>query len=330
MDTQLKVKKATPHHGIWVPKRTIQAQRGSTQVWVPKRVLKEHYSTRPRTQEPKRQQKRQRTTKKTTQRVAHSKRTSKEGQQKTRQIWVKKTLLKAQGNSTYKWVPKQLLHKNTNPAKQPTYKQQRSTRQTWPMRKITEKWIPKDTLAKQGYFEGACSIWIPKTKKRQEEPKQQETSLGKSLAGGQMKLKWMPKGQQAKQATKPKSEIPRQPKRMVESERKSTTLEKGKWVPKKVCNTKDCHMDPLPSTSSNTTTDTLAKTTAIKRFNQPLSGTNPLDVVKQLVFILRTFNSKQVDAKWKQFMASKATGRASSPTEALGPHLLQDPPLAQQ
>ena len=74
----------------------------------------------------------------------------------------------------------------------------------------------------------------------------------------------------------------------------------------------------------------LAKTTAIQRSNQPLSGTNPLDVVKQLVFILRTFNSKQVDAKWQQFMASKAIGKESLPVEALGPNLLQDPPLAQQ
>ena len=117
---------------------------------------------------------------------------------------------------------------------------------------------------------------------------------------------------------------------MVESERKATTLEKGKWVPKKVCNTKDCHMDPLPSTSSNTTADTLAETMAIQRSNQPINGTTPLDVVKQLVFILRTFNSKKVDTAWKQFMASKATDRASSPTEALGPNLLQDPPLAPQ
>ena len=67
-----------------------------------------------------------------------------------------------------------------------------------------------------------------------------------------------------------------------------------------------------------------------QRLNQPLSGTNPLDEVKQLVFILRTFNNKQVDAKWQQFMASKATGKESSPAEALGPNLLQDPPLAQQ
>ena len=61
---QLKAKKATPHLGIWVPKKTIQAQQGSTQVWIPKSMLKELYGTRPRTQAPKRQQKRQRTSKK--------------------------------------------------------------------------------------------------------------------------------------------------------------------------------------------------------------------------------------------------------------------------
>ena len=170
---------------------------------------------------------------------------------------------------------------------------------------------------------------MPKSKKPQVVSKQQDTSLDKSLASGQMKLKWMPKGQKAKQATETKSEIPRQPKSMIKSKKKATTLEKGKWVPKEVYSTNDCYMDPLPGTSSNTTADKLAETTAIKRSNQPLSDKDPLDVVKQLVFILRTFNSKQVDAKWKQFMASKATGKSSSPAEALGPHLLQDPPLAQ-
>ena len=140
----------------------------------------------------------------------------------------------------------------------------------------------------------------------------------------------MAKGQQAKQATTAKTEIPRQLNKMVKIEKKATAFEKGKWVPKEVCNTTDCHIEQLPSTSSNKIADTLIKTTAIQRSNRPLSGTNALDVVKQLVFILRTFNSKQVDMKWKQFMASKATGRASSPAEALGPNLLQDPPLAQQ
>ena len=115
--SQLKAKKATPHQSIWVPKKTIQAQRGSTQVWIPKKVLKEHYGTRPQTQAPKRQQKSQRKTKKATQRVAQLKKANKEGQQKTRKIWVKKTLLRAQGTNTYKWVPKQLLNQTTIPAK---------------------------------------------------------------------------------------------------------------------------------------------------------------------------------------------------------------------
>ena len=152
---------------------------------------------------------------------------------------MKKTLLKAQGNNSYKWVPKQMFHQGTSPAKQPSYKQQRSTKQTWPTRRITGKWIPKDTLTKQGYFEGARYIWMPKDKKGQVVPKQQDTSLDKSQAGSQTRLKWMPKGQKAKQATEPKSKILRQPKSMVKSEKKATTLEKGKWVPKKVCNTKD-------------------------------------------------------------------------------------------
>ena len=190
-------------------------------------------------------------------------------------------------------------------------------------------WIPKDTLTKQGYFKGAQYIWLPKSKTGQLVPKQQESSLDTSLASGKTKLKWMPKGHQAKQTIEPMSKISRQQKRMIKSKKKVTTLEKGKWVPKEVCNTKECQMDLLPSTSSNTAADTLAKITDRKRSNQPFSGKDPLDVIKQLVFILRTFNTKQVDAKWKQFMASTATGRVSSPAEALGPHLLQDPPLAQ-
>ena len=238
-------------------------------------------------------------------------------------------MLKAQGESTYKWVPKQLLNHDTIPAKQSTNPQHRSTRQTWPKRQITQKWIPKEALSKQGYFEGAYHIWIPKTKRSQQVPDQQKTSLDKSTASGQTKLKWMPKGQQAKQATAAKTDIPQQLNKMVKIAKKATAFEKGKWVPKEVCNTTDCHIEQPPSTSRNQTANTPAKTMAIHRPNPPISGTNPLDVVKQLVFILRTFNSKQVDAKWKQFMASKATGRASSPTKALGPHLLQDPPLAQ-
>ena len=100
-------------------------------------------------------------------------------------------------------------------------------------------------------------------------------------------------------------------------QKKATALEKGKWVPKVACKSTEHYNAQLPSTQSNQTADMLAKTMAIQRPNPPISGTNSLDVVKQLVFILRTFNSKQVDAKWKQFMASKATGKASSPTEAL-------------
>ena len=67
-------------------------------------------------------------------------------------------------------------------------------------------------------------------------------------------------------------------------------------------------------------------TIATQSPNQPIiSGTTPLDVVKQLVFILRTFNSKQVDTTWRQFMASKDTNKKSSPTKALGLNLLQEP-----
>ena len=140
----------------------------------------------------------------------------------------------------------------------------------------------------------------------------------------------MPKGEQAKQAIKPMSDILGQPNRMIKSHKKATAVEKGKWVTKEVCNTKDYHMEPLPSTSNNTTAEELAKTTAVQRSNQPLSGKDPLDVVKQLVFILRMFNNKQVDAKWRQFMAAKATGKVTSSTETLGPNLLQVTPLAQQ
>ena len=129
----------------------------------------------------------------------------------------------------------------------------------------------------------------------------------------------------------PKKEITKESNRLTKMEKKATTLEKGKWVPKVEHNTADSHNEQLPSNSSNKTADTTTKTTATQRPNQPSSSTNPLDVVKQLVFILRTFNNRQVDAKWQQFMAaSKATGKESSPTEALRPDLLQDPPLAQQ
>ena len=54
MKTQLRDRKSTPHHGIWVPKKTIQAQQGSTQIWIPTTALREPYGTRPWTQIPKR------------------------------------------------------------------------------------------------------------------------------------------------------------------------------------------------------------------------------------------------------------------------------------
>ena len=67
----------------------------------------------------------------------------------------------------------------------------------------------------------------------------------------------------------------------------------------------------------------------IQSQKQPLCGKNPLEVARQLVFILRTLNSKQVEAQWRQYMASKVTGKGTLPAEALGPNLLQEPPLAQ-
>ena len=146
----------------------------------------------------------------------------------------------------------------------------------------------------------------------------------------QTKLKWIPKGQKAEHTTNTQTEVHRKQNKPTKLQKKATTIEKGKWVPKVACKSTEHYIEQLPSTSNHPTTNMLAKTMAIQRPNPPISGANPLDVVKQLVFILRTFNSKQVDAKWRQFMASKATGKVSSPTEALGPHLLQDPPLAQQ
>ena len=113
-------------------------------------------------------------------------------------------------------------------------------------------------------------------------------------------------------------------------QKKATALEKEKWGPKGVRKTTKCYNEQLPSTSGKNTAHKTTNTTATQSPNQPISGTTPLDVVKQLVFILRTFNSKQVDTTWRKFMASKATNKKSSPTEALGLNFLQDPPLAQQ
>ena len=98
---------------------------------------------------------------------------------------------------------------------------------------------------------------------------------------------------------KPRKEVPKESNKLIKMVKKATALEKGKWVPKVAHNTADCHNEQLPSTSSNKMANTPTKTTATQRPNQPLSGTNPLEIVRQLVFILRTFNSKQVDAKWQ-------------------------------
>ena len=193
------------------------------------------------------------------------------------------------------------------------------------MRKRTERWIPKDTLTKQGYFEGARYIWIPKNNQCQEVPKPQGTSLHKRPAKPQTKLKWIPKRQKAEHTTNTQTEVHRKEYKPAKLQKKATAIEKGKWVPKVACKSTEHYLEQLPGTSNHTNTNMLAETMTIQR---PISSTNPLDVVKQLVFILRTFNSKQVDAKWRQFMVAKATGKVTSSTEALGPNLLQDPPLA--
>lgn len=278
-------------------------------------MLRKPYDTRPRTQVSKRQQGRRKTFKKTTKGATQSQKTRNGGQQKTnrscpkwptyRQIWVLKTLLKAQGESTFKWVPKQLLHQATIPDKQSTTQKQWTTKKSWPKKQITKKWIPTDVLTKQGYSNDARYIWIPKNKKGQKIPKLQETSLAKSPAIGQTKLKWMPKGQQAKQPTRTKTEVPRKQNKTAKIEKKATALGKEKWVPKVACKTTENHNEQLPSTTGKNTANKTTNTTATQSSNQPISGTTPLDVVKQLVFILRTFNSKQVNTTWRQFMASR-------------------------
>ena len=53
-ETTIKSKNMSQHHDIWIPKKTIQAQQGSTQIWVPKRAISESYSTKLRTQVSKR------------------------------------------------------------------------------------------------------------------------------------------------------------------------------------------------------------------------------------------------------------------------------------
>ena len=88
-----------------------------------------------------------------------------------KQVWVKKALLKAQGNDTYKWVPKHLLSQTTFPAKQPAIKKQLGKQQRWPRIQDKDRWIPKIVLAKEGYYEGTRSIWVPKHKINKTMPK---------------------------------------------------------------------------------------------------------------------------------------------------------------
>ena len=92
------------------------------------------------------------------------------------QVWVKKTLLKAQGDSTYKWVPKHLLNKTTFPPKEPANKKKINPQQRRPERQAKERWIPTDVLTKQGYYDGASYNWIPKHKAGQAVPKELKTS----------------------------------------------------------------------------------------------------------------------------------------------------------
>ena len=120
------------------------------------------------------------------------------------QIWVKKTLLKAQGDSTYKWVTKQLLNQATLPAMPPANKKKGSPQETWPKRQIKEKWIPTEVLTKQGYYKGASYLWLPKHKAGQAVPKQLKISNDHQPSYGQTQLKWVPKAQEGKSTTRNK------------------------------------------------------------------------------------------------------------------------------
>ena len=139
----------------------------------------------------------------------------------------------------------------------------------------------------------------------------------------------MPKEKEGKFTTEQKREAPQHSKELTKAIKKATALEKGKWIPKVAIMPVNSYQEQLPSTSSHSNNESSTYNAATQRQTQPLSGKNPLDAVKQLIFILRTFNSKQVDAQWRQFMASKVTGKGLSPAKSLGPNLLQDPPLAQ-
>ena len=46
--TPINAKETNRLHNIWVPKKMVQAQQGSTQIWVPKGAVRETYNPKPR------------------------------------------------------------------------------------------------------------------------------------------------------------------------------------------------------------------------------------------------------------------------------------------
>ena len=125
-------------------------------------------------------------------------------------------------------------------------------------------------------------------------PKQLKTSHDQQPTYGQTQQRWVPKAKEGKSTIEQKREVPQHSNKLTKAVKKATVLEKGKWIPKVAITPVISHEEQLPSTSSHATTESSTYTAATQRQTQPLSGKNPLDAVKQLVFILRTFNSKQV------------------------------------
>ena len=95
-------------------------------------------------------------------------------------------------------------------------------------------------------------------------------------------------------------ENPQHSNKWTKVTKKATTQEKGKWIPKVINMPIISYQERLPSTSTYSTTESTTKTTEIQSQKQPLCGKNPLEAARQLVFILRTLNSKQVEAQWRQ------------------------------
>ena len=90
----------------------------------------------------------------------------------------------------------------------------------------------------------------------------------------------MPRNKETKSNTEHKKEVPQHSNKLTKEVKKATEQEKGKWVPKVVSMPVMSYEEQLPSTSSNTTTETSTYTTATQRPTKPLSGQNPLDAVK--------------------------------------------------